>query len=146
MQNFGNENVGDVLDHFRFRSRGDELVLGALEPLVPQPARVAQDLALARQLQAQIDREGLSYRELAERHGWSRMKVCRLLPLARLAPDIQAEVASLTTTVAGEPIDRDTLAWVAGALTWTEQRRRFDALAQAWQTIVAPAAGNQEPF
>ncbi len=109
MQNFGNENVGDVLDHFRFRSRGDELVLGALEPLVPQPARVAQDLALARQLQAQIDREGLSYRELAERHGWSRMKVCRLLPLARLAPDIQAEVAQLTTAVAAEPIDRETL-------------------------------------
>jgi hypothetical protein len=64
-----------MLDRFAFRSRGDELVLGVLEPLVPQSARVALDLALARQLRAEIDAEGLTYRELAERHGWSRMKV-----------------------------------------------------------------------
>jgi hypothetical protein len=130
-------NLG-ILDLFPFRLRGDELVLGVLEPLVPRPARVAQDLALALQLQAEIDREGLTYRELAERHGWSRMKAYRLLPLARLAPDIQAEVAQLTTTVAGEPIDRDTLLWITEAPDWSSQRKRFDALARAWRMLITP--------
>jgi hypothetical protein len=128
-----------MLDRFAFRSRGDELVLGVLEPLVPQPARIAQDLALARQLRAEIDSEGLTYRELGERHGWSRMKVCRLLPLARLTPDIQAEVAALTTTVAGEPLDRETLLWIAEARTATAQRERFDALARTWRMLLEPA-------
>lgn len=120
--------------------RGRDLVLGVLEPLVPRPARVAQELALALQLQAEIDNEGLTYRELAERHGWSRMKACRLLPLSRLAPDIQAEVAALTTTVAGEPIDRDTLVWIAEARDCAGQRQRFDALARAWRMLMKPEA------
>ena len=95
-------------------------------------------MALAVQLQAEIDNEGLTYRELAERHGWSRMKACRLLPLARLAPAIQAEVAALTTTVAGEPIDRDTLIWIAEAPDWAAQRDRFDALACTWRMLLGP--------
>jgi hypothetical protein len=110
-----------------------------LEPLVPRPVRVAQELALALELQAEIDNEGMTYRELAERHGWSRMKACRLLPLARLAPDIQAEVAALTTTVASEPIDRDTLMWVAETSDWTSQRERFDALKRTWRMLVKPS-------
>jgi hypothetical protein len=64
------------------------------------------------------------------------MKVCRLLALARLAPEIQVEVASLTTTVAGEPIDRDTLQWIVDAADWAAQRRRFDALAGTWQMLL----------
>jgi hypothetical protein len=139
VQNIKFKSVGLGLDRFRFRSRGDDLVLGVLEPLVPQPARVARDLALALQLKDELDREGLSYRELAERHGWSRMKVCRLLPLARLAPDIQAEVAKMTTTVAGEPIDRDTLLWVADAPDAAGQRKRFDSLREAWRTLAEEA-------
>ena len=106
---------------------------------MPRPARVAQELALALQLQAEIDNEGLTYRQLAERHGWSRMKACQLLPLARLAPDIQAEVAGLTTTVAGEPIDRDTLVWIAEARDAAAQRERFDALAGTWRMLLEPA-------
>ena len=124
---------------FSCRLQGNELVLGTLEPLVPRPARVAQELALALRLQAEIDSEGLTYRQLAERHGWSRMKACRLLPLARLAPDIQAEVARLTTTVAGDPIDRDTLTWIAKAPTSAAQRERFDALARVWRTLLERA-------
>lgn len=107
--------------------------------MVPRPARVAEDLALALQLQAEIDGEGLTYRELAERHGWSRMKVCRLLPLTRLAPDIQSEVAALTTTVAAEPIDRDTLLWIAEAPDWAAQQQRFDKLARTWRMLIDPA-------
>jgi hypothetical protein len=100
---------------------------------------VAQELALALQLQAEIDNEGLTHRELAERHGWSRMKACRLLRLIRLAPEIQAEVAALTTTVAGEPIDRDTLGWVADAPNLASQRERFDALKRTWTMLIEPA-------
>jgi hypothetical protein len=126
-----------VIDTFAWRLQGRKRVTGTLPALIPRPARVAQDLALGLQLQAEIDREGLTYRELAKRHGWSRMKVCRLLPLARLAPEIQAEVAGLTSTVASEPLDRDTLLWVAEAGDWNAQRIRFDALAQAWRTLGA---------
>jgi hypothetical protein len=64
------------------------------------------------------------------------MKACRLLPLAQLAPDIQCEVAALTTTMAGEPLDRDTLVWIAEAPDWAAQRQRFEALARTWQTLV----------
>jgi hypothetical protein len=132
-------NDDGLLDVFQCRLQGHELVLGRLEPIVPRPARIAHDLALALQLQAEIDREGLTYRELAERHGWSRMKVCRLLPLTRLAPDIQAEVAALTTTVAGEPIDRETLQWIADARDPAAQRERFRALARTWRMLLEPA-------
>jgi hypothetical protein len=135
-ENIEIRNHDGILDVFSCRLQGDRLVIGRLEPLVPRPARVAQDLALAIELQAEIDNEGLTYRELAERHGWSRMKACRLLPLARLAPDIQAEVDALTTTVAGEPIDRDTLLWIAGAPSWSAQRERFDALASTWRMLL----------
>jgi hypothetical protein len=71
--------------------------------------------------------------EPPERHGWSRTKVCRLLPLARLAPAIQAEVATLTTTVPGEPLDRETLQWIADPRDPAAQRERFDALARTWE-------------
>jgi hypothetical protein len=130
------KNVESILDVFQCRLRGTELVLGRLEPLVPRPARVAQELVLALQLQAEIDREGFTYRELAERHSWSRMKACRLLRLAKLPPDIQAEVAALTATVAGEPIDRDTLTWIAEAPDWRTQRKRFDALTRTWRMLL----------
>jgi hypothetical protein len=132
------KNAFGILDVFPFRLRGDELVLGTLEPIIPRPARVAQELALALELQAEIDREGLTYRELADRHRWSRMKACRLLPLTRLAPDIQTEVGQLTTTVAGEPIDRDTSLWIPEVPDWVAQRARFDALTRTWRALFEP--------
>jgi hypothetical protein len=146
-ENIDIDNNDGILDVFHCRLRGRELALGTLDPVIPRPARVALDLALALQLQSEIDREGLTYRELAERHGWSRMKACRLLPLVRLAPVIQAEVAGLTTTVAGEPIDRDTLLWIADAPDWAAQRERFDALATAWRMLLEPRTSvrNDQP-
>jgi hypothetical protein len=139
LQNCEFQSTGVGFDTYAFRLQGSELVPGLLDPVVPRPVRVAQDLALALQLQAEIERDGLTYRELAKRHGWSRMKACRLLPLARLAPEIQAEVARLTTTVAGEPIDRDTLTWVADAGDWATQRQRFKTLSRTWRTLAEPA-------
>ena len=94
----------------------------------PQPARVARELALALEIQEEIDREGLTFRAAARRHGCSRMRICRLLGLARLAPDIQAQVADLTTTTALEALTVEDLRWVAEAMDWEEQRGRFALL------------------
>jgi hypothetical protein len=53
--------------------------------------------------------------------------------------DIQAEVPELTATVAGEPIDRDTLTWNAAGDDCAAQRERFDALARAWRALTSIA-------
>ncbi len=86
---------------------------------------MAKDLALARTVQEEMDRGNLTYREVGPKHGFSRATVGRLIPLVRLAPDIQEVVSRLTTTTASERIDRQTLEWVAEPLNWPEQRARF---------------------
>lgn len=91
----------------------------------PQPARVARELALTLEIQEEIDREGLTFRAAARRHDCSRMRICRLLALARLAPDIQARVADLTTTTALEALTVEDLRWVAEAIDRGAQRRRL---------------------
>jgi hypothetical protein len=115
----------ELVDTFPFRSQGRGKRAGPPPPVRPQPARVARDLALALKIQAEIDREGLTYREVATRHGCSRKRVCRLLLLTRLAPEIQDRVARMTTTTASEPLDREALEWVADVMDWSEQRDRF---------------------
>jgi hypothetical protein len=72
-----------------------------------------------------MDKDNLTYREVGPRHGFSRATVGRLVPLVRLAPDIQDVVSRLTTTTASERIDRETLEWVAEPTDWTQQRVRF---------------------
>lgn len=93
-----------------------------------RPARVARELALALEIQEEIDREGLTFRDAARRRGCSRMRICRLLGLARLAPDIQAQVVDLTTTTTLEALTVDDLRWVAEAMDWGEQRKRFGCI------------------
>jgi hypothetical protein len=112
-------------DSFSFRLQGRDFVIGEPAPLVPQPAAVAKDLALARTIQSEMDKSNLTYREVGPKHGFSRATVGRLVPLVRLAPDIQDVVSRLTTTTASERIDRETLEWVAEPLGWPEQRVRF---------------------
>lgn len=99
-------------DSFSFRLQGRDFVIGEPAPLVPQPAKVAKDLALARAVQSEMDKDNLTYREVGPKHGFSRATVGRLVPLVRLAPDIQDVVSRLTTTTASERIDRETLEWV----------------------------------
>jgi hypothetical protein len=115
-------------DSFSFRLQGRDFVIGEPAPLVPQPAAVAKDLALAHTVQDEMDRDNLTCREVGPRHGFSRATVGRLVPLVRLAPDIQEAVSRLTTTTACERIDRESLEWVAEAMDWTEQRARFQEL------------------
>jgi hypothetical protein len=56
----------ELVDTFPFRSQGRGKRAGP-PPSRPQPARVARDLALALEVQAEIDAEGLTYREVAPR-------------------------------------------------------------------------------
>lgn len=120
---------------------------GPPPPARPQPARVAGELALALEVQTEIDRDGLTYREVARRHACSRQRICRLLALARLAPDIQDQVARMTTVTASEGLDRQSLEWVAEALDWAEQRQRFAALGAGYirATGFPPAAAVAAP-
>ena len=87
-------------DRFAYRLQGREFVIGEPTPLVPQPAAVAKDLALAQTIQSEMDANNLTYREVGPKHGFSRATVGRLVPLVRLAPDIQELVSRLTTTTA----------------------------------------------
>lgn len=118
----------ELVDTFPFRSQGRGKRAGPPPAARPQPARVAGELALAIEVQAEIDRDGLTYREVARRHACSRQRICRLLALARLAPDIQNQVARMTTVTASETLDRQSLEWVAEALDWDEQRARVRRL------------------
>jgi hypothetical protein len=130
-----------MFDSFPFRSQGRELRVGRPPAVRPQPARVARELALALEMQEEIDREGLTFRDAARRYGCSRMRICRLLALARLAPDIQVRVADLTTTTALEDVTVEDLRWVAEAMDWGEQRRRFEQVVRiGGQAEPAPTA------
>jgi hypothetical protein len=111
------------------------------EPVVPQ--EFASEILRPDLYQVQnygIERNfQLLDREVARRHECSRTRICRLLALVRLAPEVQARVAALTTTTARQPMDRRELEWVAGAVDWGEQRRRFAAI------TVRPAATGGTP-
>jgi hypothetical protein len=114
-----------IEDTFSFRLHGSVVFLGPAPEPRPQPATVALDLARARKIQSEMDREQLTYREVAPRHGVSHATIGRLQALTRLAPDIQDAVARLTRTTASEAIHREDLERVAEAMDWTEQRARF---------------------
>jgi hypothetical protein len=130
----------------------------SLPALVPQPARVVADLALAREIQATLDgaggadgdgggdgSEGLTYREAGPLYGVSRTTIGRHVSLARLATDIQKVVARLTTTTASEPIDRKKPEWVAEPVKWPEQRARFQkVMDEAFGAEPAPIAKTLE--
>jgi hypothetical protein len=129
------------LDRFPFRSQGRGKRAGAPPAARPQPARVARDLALALRIQGEIDAEGLTFREVAPRHGCSRQRVCNLLRLTSLAPDIQQAVSRMTTETASEALDRRSLEWVAETMDWTEQRDRFQkVMTRATRVEPAPIA------
>jgi hypothetical protein len=130
-----------VIDAFTARSQGLGWAVGEPIAAVPQPARVVGDLALAHEIQAAMDRDGLTYREVGPLYGVSRTTVGHHISLARLAPDIHRTVARLTTTIASEPIDRKKLEWVAQAKEWPEQRVRFQkVMDEAFKAEPAPIA------
>ncbi|HHH31651.1 MAG TPA: hypothetical protein ENK57_25340, partial [Polyangiaceae bacterium] len=70
-----------------------------------RPARVAQMLAFANDLQGKLDRgEHQDLATLARQMGISRSRLTRLLDLALLAPDIQEQVLFLEAVDGKEPV------------------------------------------
>jgi len=91
-----------------------------------RPARVAQMLALAHQLQGAL--EGGEFKDqaaLARQFGLTRGRITKLLDLTLLAPDIQEEVLFLEADNGREPLTEREIHAVTRHLNWAEQRRAW---------------------
>ena len=111
-------------------------------PAVSLPAgrvpRVARLLALALRLEHLV-RAGqvASYSELASLGHVTRARVCQIMNLLCLAPDIQEELLFLPRTQRGrDPVVLRDLMPLASTLEWKKQRQR-------WQALRAPLNSSQ---
>lgn len=96
---------------------------------VRRPAKVARMLALAHHIQAAIDRDEVADRAtVARRLGLTRARVCQLLDLCLLAPDIQEEILGLEAVDGAEPMAERALREVFHAGCWAQQ---FEAWSDA---------------
>ena len=94
-----------------------------------RPARVAQMLALAHDVEGKLDRgEYEDQAEAARAFGFSRSKLTQLLDLTLLGPDIQEEILFLEAVDGKEPVTERALREVVRNLIWTEQRRAWKAI------------------
>jgi hypothetical protein len=106
-------------------------------PAVQLPAgrvpRVARLLALALRLEHLVrTRQVASYSELASLGHVTRARVCQIMNLLCLAPDIQEAVLFLPRTQRGrDPIILADLQPVAAAADWRKQRRLWRRLCPA---------------
>jgi len=99
-----------------------------------RPARVAQMLALANDLQDKLDRgEHQDLASLAKEMGISRSRLTRLLDLALLAPDIQEQVLFLEAVDGKEPVTERALREVVRHMLWSRQRRAWAAIMTSQQ-------------
>jgi len=88
-----------------------------------RPARVAQMLALAHDLQSKLDRgEHRDQATLAAGLGFTRGRLSQLLDLTLLAPDIQEEVLHLEAIDGREPLAERDLHGIARRPAWVDQR------------------------
>jgi len=98
---------------------------------VRRPARVAQMLALAHRLQAEIDRGDFRDRaDLARQLGFTRARVSQILDLLMLAPDLQERILDLEAVDSVEPLSERSLRSVVKLERWEEQRRAWDKVAR----------------
>lgn len=93
--------------------------------------RVTRLLALAHRFAQLIERgDARSMADLARAGRVSRARVTQIMNLMFLSPDIQAAVLSLEPVRASrDPVILREICHVAGALDWTEQRRRWSCVA-----------------
>jgi hypothetical protein len=98
---------------------------------VRRPARVAQMLALAHRLQAEIDRGDFRDRaDLARQLGFTRARVSQVLNLLMLAPDLQERILDLEAVDGVEPLSERSLRAVVKVEGWEDQRRAWGKVAR----------------
>ncbi|ACY13698.1 hypothetical protein [Haliangium ochraceum] len=93
-------------------------------PPTRRPARVAQMLAFAHRVEAEVSRGDFESRSAAARHyGMTTGRITQLLSLLWLSPDIQEDVLFLKAVNGCEPISGQALEKIARIADWSEQRR-----------------------
>ncbi|ACY13375.1 hypothetical protein [Haliangium ochraceum] len=89
-----------------------------------RPARVAQMLAFAHRVEAEVTRGDFESRSAAARHyGMTTGRITQLLSLLWLAPDVQEDVLFLEAIDGREPVSGQALEKIARIADWSEQRR-----------------------
>jgi hypothetical protein len=122
----------EVPVHFHKEQRGrKELCRGAAEPAPPgRVPRVARLMALALRCEELI-RTGqiVSYSAVASLGHVTRARVCQIMNLLCLAPDLQEQVLFLPRTERGrDPIILADLQPIAAVADWCKQRRLWRQL------------------
>jgi hypothetical protein len=99
-------------------------------PCVP---RIARLMALAFHIEALVQSGTVSsYAEVARLGHVSRARVCQILSLVQLAPDVQEQVLFLPRPAHGRaPLPLRQVLAIAAVLDWDEQRRRWRKLQRA---------------
>jgi hypothetical protein len=113
---------------------GDGPAPPAMEPSSRVP-RIARRMALALHVEALV-RDGTvsSYADVARLGHVSRARVCQILSLLQLAPDLQEQLLFLPRPAHGrDPLPFRQVLAIAAVLDWDEQRRRWRKLQRAIQ-------------
>ncbi|ACY13633.1 hypothetical protein [Haliangium ochraceum] len=89
-----------------------------------RPARVAQMLAFAHRVEAEVAGGDFESRSVAARHyAMTTRRTTQLMSLLWLAPDVQEDVLFLEAVDGREPISGQALEKIARIADWSEQRR-----------------------
>lgn len=129
-------DIRSVEVKFQFRPAVPEAGRRGRPPAIittPQPGklpRITQMLALALLFEEMVRTgEARNYADLARLGCITRERVSQIMKLRWLAPEIQQEVLQLARTPTGRfPICESEMRRIANALSWCEQRVRWDDL------------------
>ncbi|ACY13249.1 hypothetical protein [Haliangium ochraceum] len=93
-------------------------------PPTRRPTRIAQMLAFAHRVEAEVTRGDFESRSAAARHyGMTTGRITQLLSLLWLSPDVQEDVLFLEAVDGREPVSGQALEKIARIADWGEQRR-----------------------
>lgn len=98
-------------------------------PKIPRTPPVVEFLRKALEWRALLNSgEAKSQSDIALREGISRIRVCQIMRLLRLAPEIQQHVLAMPETIRRPPINERTLRPIAHLEDVTDQIGRFQEL------------------
>ncbi|ACY13501.1 hypothetical protein [Haliangium ochraceum] len=100
-------------------------------PPARRPARVAQMLAFAHRVEAEVARGEFESRSAAARHyGMTTGRITQIMSLLWLSPEIQEDVLFLKAVDGREPVSGQALEKIARVVDWGEQRRGWRGVRQ----------------